>query len=87
MCDKYGYVLFNKVAPGNMHDSAIFSEIYEELIHKYVNIKNVCLDAGFNTSPVCHQILSSGRTPFLPYKRPMNKKVIFKNMNMSMMKI
>ncbi len=79
MCDKYGYVLFNKVAPGNMHDSAIFSEIYEELIHKYVNIKNVCLDAGFNTSPVCHQILSSGRTPFLPYKRPMTKKEFLKN--------
>ena len=78
MCDKYGYVLFNKVAPGNMHDSAIFSEIYEELIHKYVNIKNVCLDAGFNTSPVCHQILSRGRTQFLPYKRPMTKKEFFK---------
>ena len=78
ICDRYGYVLFNKVAPGNMHDSAIFSEIYNELIQKYEGIKNVCLDAGFNTSPICHQILSSDRTPFLPYKRPMTKKGFFK---------
>ena len=78
ICDRYGYVLFNKVAPGNMHDSAIFSEIYNELIQKYEGIKNVCLDAGFNTSSICHQILTSGRVPFLPYKRPMTKKGFFK---------
>lgn len=78
ICDGHGYVLFNKVAPGNMHDSAIFSEIYDELISRYPDIKNICLDAGFNTSPICHQILSSGKTPFLPYKRPMTKKGFFK---------
>lgn len=78
ICDGHGYVFFNKVAPGNMHDSAIFSEIYDELINKYPNIKNICLDAGFNTSPICHQILSSGKIPFLPYKRPMTKKGFFK---------
>lgn len=27
ICDRYGYVLFNKVASGNLHDSAVFSEI------------------------------------------------------------
>lgn len=78
ICDKYGYVLFNKMAQGNMYDSAIFSEIYNELIQKYEAIKNVCLDAGFNTSPICHQILTSDRVPFLPYKRPMTKKGFFK---------
>ena len=78
MSDKQGYVLYNKVAPGNMHDSAIFTEIYDELIQMYENIKNICLDSGFNTSPICHQILSSGRIPFLPYKRPMTKKGYFK---------
>lgn len=45
---------------------------------KYETIKKVCLDAGFNTSPICHQILTSGRVPFLPYKRPMTKKGFFK---------
>lgn len=78
MCDRNGYVLFNKVAPGNMHDSVIFSEIYDELINSYENIKNICLDAGFNTAPICHQILSSGRKAFLPYKRPMTKKEYLK---------
>lgn len=78
MCDRNGYVLFNKVAPGNTHDSVIFSEIYDELINSYENIKNICLDAGFNTAPICHQILSSGRKAFLPYKRPMTKKEYLK---------
>ena len=45
---------------------------------KYETIKNVCLDAEFNTSPICHQILTSGRVSFLPYKRPMTKKRFFK---------
>lgn len=78
ICDIHGFVLFNKAAPGNMHDSAIFSGIYEELIHTYEGIKNVCLDAGFATLPICHQIFSSGRVPFLPYKRPMTNKDYFK---------
>lgn len=78
MCDTHGYVLYNKVSPGNMHDSAVFSQIYNDLINMYTNIKNVCLDAGFYTSAICHQIISSGRKPFLPYKRPMTKKGFFK---------
>ena len=39
LCDRFSYVLFKKVAPGNMHDRAILSEIYNELINKYKNIK------------------------------------------------
>ena len=75
MCDTHGYVLYNKVSPGIMHDSTIFSQIYIDLINMYTNIKNLCLDAGFDTSAICHQIMSSERKPFLPYKRPMTKKV------------
>jgi hypothetical protein len=85
--DRHGYVFYNKIAPGNMHDSAMFSEIYDEFIHIYENIKNVCLDSGFNTSLICHQILLSTKMPFLPYKRPMKKRDSLKNMSMLMMNI
>lgn len=74
ICDRHGYVLYNKVAPGNMHDSAIFYDAYKELLEKYDGIENISLDAGFFTPAICKEIIDSGVTPYLPYKRPMTKK-------------
>lgn len=76
--DKHGYVLFTHTEPGNIHDSTAFANTYDELIERYPQIKNVCLDAGFNTASICHMIIKSERTPYLPYKRPMTKKGYFK---------
>ena len=41
-------------------------------------IKNVCLDAGYVNPAICREIILSGHTPLIPYKRPMTGKGLFK---------
>lgn len=78
-CDRHGFVLQNTVAPGNMHDSVIFHEAYEELKKKYEDkIHNISLDAGFFTPAICRELIEDGIRPYMPYKRPMTKKGFFK---------
>ena len=73
-CDTNGFVLGVKTVPGNIHDSVSFFEAYEELNQKYEGIKNVCLDAGYNTPAVIKEISDNGQQAVLPYHSPMTKK-------------
>ena len=41
-------------------------------------IKNVCLDAEYVNPAICREIILSGHTPLMPYKRPMTGKGLFK---------
>lgn len=78
-CDRYGFVLHNTVAPGNVHDSVVFHDAYRKLLNVYGDsIHNISLDAGFITPAICREIIEDGIRPYLPYKRPMTKKRFFK---------
>ena len=69
--DKNGYVVGCSTNAGNMHDSVAFDEAYDELIEEHgEKIKNVCLDAGYNTPAICKKIKDSGKTAYMPYVRP-----------------
>ena len=74
MCEKHGYVLEVEVTPGNVHDSVAFDRVFERATEHYPEIEVVTADAGYKTPWICKQIIDSGRTPSLPYKRPMTKK-------------
>jgi len=77
-CDSNNYVLGFEIDAGNIHDSVIFPRIYERIIKSHPDIKNVVLDAGFKTPAIARQIIKDGRTPVMPYKRPMTKEGFFK---------
>jgi len=77
-CDKNNYVLDFELAAGNVHDSTVFPRIYERLIVKYPEIKNVALDAGYKIPAIARQIIKDGKTPVMPYKRPMTKDGFFR---------
>lgn len=78
-CDKNGFVLVSTIHPGNIHDSVAFFEAYNILNNKFKDkIKNVCLDAGYVNPAICREIILSGHTPLMPYKRPMTGKGLFK---------
>ena len=69
--DQNGYVVECSTNAGNMHDSVAFDEAYDELIEEHgEKIKNVCLDAGYNTPAICKKIKDSGKTAYMPYVRP-----------------
>ena len=74
VCEKHGYVLEVEVTPGNVHDSVAFDAVFQKATEHYPEIEVVTADAGYKTPWICKQIIDSGRTPSLPYKRPMTKK-------------
>jgi transposase len=77
-CDSNNYVLGFELDAGNIHDSVIFPRIYERIIKNHPGIKNVVLDAGYKTPAIARQIIKDGRTPVMPYKRPMTKDGFFR---------
>lgn len=77
-CDKKGYVMDVTVNPGNTHDSTAFDGLYERLIKKHSEIKNVVMDAGYKTPWICKRVIDDGRVPILPYKRPAGAKGFFR---------
>lgn len=78
-CDKNGFVMAVHTEPGNVHDSVSFFDVYAKLTERFGDkVKNVCLDAGYKTPAIAREIISSGKVPYLPYKRPMTKKEFFK---------
>lgn len=74
VCDANNFVLGVTVAPGNIHDSVQFDEIYKQVTVRFPEIEVVTADAGYKTPWICKQIFDDGRIPSLPYKRPMTKK-------------
>jgi transposase len=77
-CDKHGYVLDLEVTAGNLHDSGVFPGLYRRLKERYDGIENVVLDAGYKTPAIAREIINDGKTPIMPYKRPMTKEGCFK---------
>ncbi|MBQ0066055.1 MAG: IS1182 family transposase [Firmicutes bacterium] len=77
-CDSKGYVLTVHTAPGNVHDSTSFFDVYSKLNEIFPNqITGICLDAGYKTPAIVREILENNQIPFLPYTRTGAKKSDF----------
>ncbi len=72
-CEAHNYILDAEVTAGNVHDSVVFDTLYGRLTTRHADIDTVVMDAGYKTPWICKRILDDGRTPSLPYKRPMTK--------------
>ena len=77
-CDKHGFVLGCEVSPGNVHDSVMFDDLYEKVIHSFPEIEMAALDAAYKNPWIMKQIFDSERLPAVPYRRPMTKEGFFK---------
>jgi transposase len=77
-CDQNNFVLGVKAAPGNAHDSQVFSAVFEDVAEKFAEIEAVVVDAGYKTPGICREIIRAGKLPVMPYKRPMTKEGYFK---------
>lgn len=76
-CDKNNFILATKVTAGNVHDSVMFDEVYNEVKEKFKDIEAVAVDSGYKTPWICKQVLDDGKDIMTPYKRPMTKKGYF----------
>ena len=78
-CDSSGFVLAYSTMPGNTHDSVSFEEPYRKLNEKFGDkIENVALDSAYKTPAIMREIIENGQTPYVPYKRPMTGKGLFR---------
>jgi transposase len=77
-CDQNNFILGLKAAPGNVHDSQVFSDVFQPLIEQHPEMEAVVVDAGYKTPAVCREIIENGIDPIMPYKRPMTAKGYFK---------
>lgn len=77
-CDQNNFILGVKAAPGNVHDSQVFTDLFEELSQQFPEIEAVVVDAGYKTPGICREIIKAGKLPVMPYKRPMTKDGYFR---------
>lgn len=77
-CGSHNYILGFEATAGKLHDSTVFPFLYDELKGKYEGIKNVIVDAGYKIPAIAKMIINDGKTPIMPYKRPMTKKGFFR---------
>jgi len=77
-CDRNNFILGLKVAPGNVHDSQVFSDVFAPLVKRYPEIEAVVLDAGYKNPSICREIIIAGKDPIMPYTRPKTKDGFFK---------
>lgn len=74
ICDRHNFVLGVNVNPGNMHDSVAFDGLYNEVTARFPKIEIVTADAAYKTPWICKRIVDDGRSPSMPYRRPMTKR-------------
>lgn len=72
VCDENTFILDFKLTAGNVHDSRMFSPLYNSLKSKY-NFKIIALDAGYKTPAIAKEILEDKKIPLMPYTRPKGK--------------
>ena len=77
-CDKNVYIMGMTMNPGNVHDSAAFDGLYDQVTKKFLEIQEVVMDAGFKTPWISKRVIDDGRIPVLPYTRPKGNKDFFK---------
>jgi len=77
-CDGNNFVLGSVVTPGNVHDSVVFDEVYDEVSERFPEIETVTVDAGYKTPWICKKVLDDGRNISTPYKRPQGKDGYFR---------
>ena len=78
-CDKHNFVLGATVTAGNVHDSMVFDEVYDEVTKQFTEVETVAVDAGYKTPWICKKVIDDGKKISTPYKRPMTKKGFLKS--------
>lgn len=72
--DKNGFVLGTIVTPGNIHDSAMFEPLLEQVIEHSGKPTVVAADAGYKTPAIAQHLNENEILPALPYTRPRTKE-------------
>lgn len=68
-----------KTTPGNVHDSKVFKELYDDVKEKFpVEIEGVAVDSAYKSGKICNYIMKHKHNPYMPYKRTNENKNYFR---------
>ena len=62
------------VAPGNIHDSVAFDDIYDKVTQTFPEIETIVADSAYKTPHSCKKTFDDGQVLFTAYKRPITIK-------------
>ena len=77
-CDRNGFVLGTKVTAGNVHDSTVFEELFEQVCRDFGKPYAVAVDAGYKTPYIAKILIDEQVRPIMPYTRPQTKDGFFR---------
>lgn len=73
-CDAHGVVLAAEVTPGNVHDSAAFDDVYDQVVKQFPDVHAFVADSAYKTSHICKKVFGDDRALSTAYKRPITMK-------------
>ena len=73
-CDVRGVVLAVEVTPGNVHDSVVFDDVYDNVVEQFPDVHAFVADSAYKTPHICKKVFSDGRVLSTAYKRPQTMK-------------
>lgn len=78
-CDENNFVLGCEITPGNVHDSTVFDNVYDEVTAKFDEVETVAVDSAYKTPWICKKVTDDNKNISTPYKRPMTKRGFFRS--------
>ena len=76
--DQHGFVVSAVVTAANVHDSQVFSDVFEQAVEHVGKPNAVAVDAGYKTPYISKYLLDGGIRPVMPYTRPHTKEGLFR---------
>ncbi|UFJ41908.1 IS1182 family transposase [Brevibacillus humidisoli] len=76
--DEHGFVVSAVVTAANIHDSQVFTNVFEQAIENVGKPNAVAVDAGYKTPYISKYLLDEGVRPVMPYTRSHTKKGFFR---------
>ncbi|WP_191560928.1 IS1182 family transposase [Metabacillus idriensis] len=76
--DEKGFVLGTIVTPGNVHDSAVFEPLLDQVTELHKKPAAVAADAAYKNPALAHYLNEKEIRPVFPYTRPKTKDGFFK---------
>jgi len=76
--DHHGFVVSTVITAANVHDSQVFTEVFERAVEHVGKPNAVAVDAGYKTPYISKYLLDEGVRPVMPYTRPHTKEGLFR---------
>jgi len=76
--DQHGFIVSAVVTAANVHDSQVFTDVFEQAVEYIGKPDAVAVDAGYKTPFISKYLIDESVRPVMPYTRPHTKDGLFR---------